>query len=209
MTIASDNFNRADAANRGANWTSVSGFNSRIASNEATPDTAGNPCLNYYNLITPGAAQYSKITLRAPLETLAAGPYGPGPAIRIQTGADTAYVCECNIVAAERFRVFRRLAGFNTQIMIYTGAAPAFGDIVELRVDADFNLTLWVNGVQVAAFTDTDVNKIAGGRVGDFGIVGNDFSHWDDWEGGDLATDPASRPWNVGHNVALQQRAAA
>lgn len=190
MAIATDDFNRADSASRGANWTSVSGFDSRIASNEATPNTAGLPCLNYYNAITPGDAQYAKVTLRSPLETLTGGPYGVGPAIRIATGADNGYSTIVNSVAAERFRVYRRIAGAATLIMQYTGAAPAIGDVVELRVNSGFDLDLRVNGVSVVTFTDTDVNKIQSGRVGDFGVIGNDFSHWDDWEGGDLASGP-------------------
>jgi len=190
VTIATDNFNRADSANRGANWTSVSGFDSRIASNEATPNTAGQPCLNYYNAITPGDAQYAKITLRAPIETLSTDNYGNGPSIRIATGADTGYITICQTGAARRFQVYRRIAGVETNIFGYTGATPAIGDVVELRVNAGFDLDLRVNGVSVATFTDTDVNKIQSGRVGDFGIVGNDFSHWDDWEGGDLVTAP-------------------
>lgn len=200
MAIGTDNFDRADnPTNRGANWTSVSGFSSLIASNEATPNTAGQPCLNYYNTFTPTDAQYAKITLRSPLETLTGGPYGVGPAIRIQTGADSGYNVIVNSVAAERFRAYRRIAGAETLIMQYTGAAPAIGDVVELRANSAFDLVLLVNSVQVASFTDTDVNKIQSGRVGDFGIIGNDFSHWDNWEGGDItvADSAKGRHWTL------------
>lgn len=193
MAIDTDNFNRADSANRGANWTSVSGFTSRIASNESTPNTAGDPCLEYRNTITPGNAQYAKITLRSPIETLSTDNYGNGPAIRIATGADTGYVTLCQTGAARRFQVYRRIGGFLTNIFGYTGATPAIGDVVELRVNSGFDLELHVNGVLVASFTDTDVNKIPSGRVGDFGLVGNDFSHWDDWEGGDMPVAAAAK----------------
>lgn len=200
MAIDTDNFDRADnPTSRGSNWTSVSGFSSGIASNESTPNTSGDPCLAYRNTITPGAAQYAKITLRSPLDDLAGG--GVGPAIRIQTGADTCYHVICNSVASERFQVYRRIAGFDTSIFGTTAIVPAVNDIVELRVNADFDLELYVNSIlRAGPFTDTDANKIASGRVGDWGLLVNQFPHWDNWEGGDM---PVAGNTNKGRHWTL------
>lgn len=178
----SDNFNRANSSNRGANWTSVSGFNSQILSNQAAANASGDAALEYRNTITPGAAQSAQITLGSVIESTAG--FGVGPAIRIQTGADTGYVMAINTVAGERFRVYRRITGTNTFIFGYTGAAPVAGDQVKLQVNSAFDLELYVNGVLRASFTDTDANKIATGRVGDYGLITAVVATWDDWSGG-------------------------
>jgi len=191
--MSTDNFNRADSADRGVNWTSVSGFRTRIDTNESEGNNAGDPALEYYNPDTPGPAQGAKIILRAPIETTAGG--GQGPAIRIQTGADTGYIVRCNTVAAERFQVYRRIAGADgTAIMGYTGAAPTAGDLVDLRVNDQFDLELYINAVQRATFTDTDANKIASGCYGDFGLIINEFIRWDDWEGYEVGEPPVPAP---------------
>lgn len=196
MAFLTDDFNRANAANRGANWTSVSGFSARIDTNEAEANNAGDPALEYYNAITPaGDAQYAEITLRSPIET--GTDAGVGPAVRIQTGADSAYIVKVNTVAGQRFRVFKRVAGADGSALItYTGAAPAVGDRVGVSIDAAHLITLFVNDVSVGTF-DASSSPLTGGRVGDFSLLVIDFPRWDDWEGGDLAATAFNGRWQL------------
>jgi len=192
VAFASDNFNRANASDRGANWTSVSSGNrTALDANESEGNNAGNAALEYYNPVTPGTAQSAQITLRTPIETGSSG--GVGPAVYVQTGADSGYFVRCNTVAAQRFQLIRRIAGAETVLATYTGAAPAVGDVVRLEVTLDGSndpvLDLFVNGTSVGTpfpFTDTNAAALTSGRVGDFGLIINDFARWDDWQGGDL-----------------------
>ena len=197
--MATDNFNRADTATnagRGANWTAVSGFSANINTNQSSGNANGDPALAYYNAITPGTSQYAQIVLETnaganPLETQPDG--GNGPAVYVQTGADSGYLIQCNTQAAQRFQLIRRIAGANTVIATYNAVAPVDGDIVRLEVEivgGDPVLDLLVNGSSVGSpfpFTDTDGAALTSGRVGDYGLVVNELFRWDDWEGGDLA----------------------
>lgn len=200
MTIATDNFNRANSSTRGANWSIATGTAVTINTNQAS--SSGSRSLEYYNAITPGLAQYSKITLSAPLEDGGDTNAGNGPAIRIATAADTAYIVTINSQVANRFTVHRRIAGSNTELFNYRAAGPVVGDIVELRISAGYDLELYVNNVLRGAFTDTNAAKIASGQVGDFNEPFNQFQQWDNWEGGDVNLFVPSRAFTA----ALQHR---
>jgi len=95
-TIASDNFNRANAANLGTNWTAGSGhFDIQIAGDQIQPSTtptgAANPALEYYSGTAFQSDQWSEGQIIA-TGVAGSGPDDNGAVLRYQGTADTYYL---------------------------------------------------------------------------------------------------------------------
>src|SRR6478609_7827815 len=110
--LATDDFNRADAANLGANWTQGGGAGTRftLTSNTAAQNAGTPPSIDFYNAVVWPANQYAKCTI-AVLDTLADS--GPGPAVRISSSALTLYFAQCNTADP---RLYKSVAGTFTQL---------------------------------------------------------------------------------------------
>jgi len=197
------------SVNRGATWVTISTFRTRVEGGEFEGNNAGDPAREYYAASTSvGAAQRSRIRVRLPLEAGAGSPgnaAGCGAGIRVNGSingggaGDNGYFLVVNGVTAERFQVYRCNAGDMgpaTPLFGYTAAAPANGDLAELRIDANWGLFLLVNDVEVATFDDAPNTtlRITGGYVGDYGLIVNEVIRWDDWEGGDVTAGGAPSP---------------
>ena len=91
--LASDNFNRADSATLGPNWTPVLGT-AGILNNQCNPKTfdVNGLSVQRYSAISWPNDQYSELTIVD--NSVASG--GPGPVVRYADSVDTGYICFCN-----------------------------------------------------------------------------------------------------------------
>lgn len=172
MILASDNFDRADAATLGANWTAVAGTVG-IVSNEAagkTFDVNGNSLMRYSAITWPND-QYSQVRLRTLIASGAAG-----PAVRIANATLDCYVAYANSPTPT---FAKWVAGVFTSLGTFT--APSVNDYVTLEAISS-TLTVYVNGTLALRVTDTSL------PTGSAGLhCGNATDQRaDDWIGGGI-----------------------
>lgn len=173
MILASDDFNRADAATLGANWTAVVGT-CGIVSNEGAPKTfdASPDSIQRYSAIAWPNDQYSRLTLR----NIGTAGGAPGPAVRLSAAAKTGYVCYANFNATGT--IAKWVAGAFTALGLGT-LSFTDGDDVLLWATGS-NLMLYRNGILVDSVTDS---AIASGDSG-ANCGTTTARRFDDWEGG-------------------------
>lgn len=173
MILASDDFNRTDAATLGGNWTAAVGTFG-IVSNEAAPKTfeVGGNTISGYSAISWPDNQYSQVTIRV----VGVGTGGPGPAVRAAAGAFTAYVAYCSDGAGI---IAKWVAGVFTQI---AGGSLLFvaGDVARLQAMGT-QIALYQNDILVASATDA---AIASGSAGISSGNTDLTRRLDDWIGG-------------------------
>lgn len=189
--LATDNFNRADSLDLGANWTPpAAGFDPlQIVSNAVRPQTITIFNGEYYSAISWPADQYSECRLIAIPAT-----NGPGPAARMSTTDQTFYVVNANTGGLQLFRV---LAGSVVQIGS-SATVPVVGDI--LRIEAQgTTIRVLLNSVQQISVVDAN---IATGQAGIFVYEATAVtnSQLDEWAGGDFA---GSTPFNEEDPLSL------
>ncbi len=179
--VVTDNFDRANAASLGANWSDPGsnwGILSNQASSQATGDTAE---ATTWSANSFGANQYSKATIKS-------------------LGL-TAVVVRCSGTNAGgtlrlyRFTVSNSTTGTITRIDPSAGTVSllsipgtyAIGDVIYLEASgtAPTTLTAKLNGVQIGQVTNTPDAGLASGAVG-FQVITPLTRAFDDWEGGDL-----------------------
>jgi hypothetical protein len=182
--LATDNFDRANAADLGANWTTQTGYATfGINTNACDSTSAGLNCGNWYSAISWPSDQYSQITLSA---TVAAN--SDAATVRAASAATTFYAGGHNNGDAGNFsrRIWKLVAGAFTSLGTEAVNIVA-SDIIRLDVQGS-NLELKVNGVSSITVTDA---AIASGNAG---ISANhsavDVPLLDDFEGGDFEPSP-------------------
>lgn len=185
--MATDDFNRAGPT-LGGNWTtqpvSPSAAFEILSSDFAAVDNNAEYTAMYYNPLTPGAAQFARVVLST-VDDLN-DDIGIGPAVFMDTGADTSYRVYASADATREIELIERVAATDTVLDTdTTGATPAATDTIELSVNASGNLSGKHNGVERVAVTDTTITS---GRVGFAGKAGNTRSAVTSWEGGDSYT---------------------
>jgi hypothetical protein len=169
-TVATDDFNRADAATLGANWTdnpTLTGMG--IASNRAEAKAGGGFCQAHRSAEAFNADQYSKATIVSADQT----------AITVRGSGDNFYML---YTAGSGDILFKRTPGSFTSIVNF-GGGIANGDVTELQVEGT-TLRAYRNGVQIG--TDQSDSTHSTGKPG---VFGEDpaASKLDDWEGGNMA----------------------
>jgi hypothetical protein len=199
--LALDDFNRADAANLGANWTVVTSESATaIVSNKASahdPQTAD--CSDYYNAVTWPNDQYSQAQV-----TATAGftnEDGPAMMVRASAAAKTYYRVVLCHNGSNNLAIAKKVAGTYTLLGSRT---TAFTDGDTLYFEAQgTNLLAKLNGSALGvAIGDS---SIASGNAG----LSYSFESstggattgctYDNWEGGNFASafDPSTVPWSV------------
>lgn len=181
--LATDDFNRADSADFGTNWTVTTGDAAwRITSNTARVSNVDSDCSEYYNAGTWPNDQYSKFKLTTAPDNTIANDIGIGPGCRFSTSARTYYRSVGGTV--QGCHVAKFVAGAITTI---ASSATDFanGDIIQLEA-VGTTIRLLQNSVQITSNTDS---AIATGRPGVcFSSSTSSVPVVDDWEGGDFAS---------------------
>jgi hypothetical protein len=177
--VRTDNFNRANSANLGANWTALDG-NIEIISNQAGLGTDGFNVV-YWSADAFNANQYSKITITN-------SPFNPNIAIECSVRVSgTAGAGNYNYYAGwatnGQYGIYKQVGATSTDLVAPTSHTWNVGDVIELRVNGT-TLTLHQNGSQIASITDSDLSS---GRPGINMFAGNgEQPRADNWEGGEL-----------------------
>jgi hypothetical protein len=169
-TVATDNFNRADAATLGGNWTdnpTIAGMG--ITSNQAEAKAGGGYCQAHRSAEAFNADQYVKATWIS----------GGEAAVTVRGSGDNFYMLYVS-TGGSTF-IFRRDPGSFTSLVNF-GSALTVGDVAELQVEGS-TLRAYRNGVQIG--TDQSDGTHTTGKPGVFGSDG-EASKLDDWEGGNM-----------------------
>lgn len=179
--LATDNFDRANNADLGANWDVLpSATACQVSSNNCL--FPGDPAGESYNAVTWPNDQYSQVKITV------FGGNGPGAACRMSTSFLTCYVAYGSGAAFNnRFELYKIVSGVFT--LLGSGGTPATNDVVRCEAQGT-TIRCLQNGVQRVSVTDT---SIASGRAGVIGFDGGGTDpQADDWQGGDFATAAAS-----------------
>ena len=186
-TAVSDDFNRTNAEDLGANWSVASGVSFDIDTNRLSMvDGIG---YNYWSANTFANDQYSQATLSAVGDSSR-----PGVTVRAATGAATAYWGMIQTVDESGYDDWACFAairycnagdcstGIGTDYRLGTGICTAFDDVPFRLEVSGTSLTFKVNGTTRVTGTHS---ALTGGRAGlSTNSGGGGFA--EDWSGGDL-----------------------
>jgi len=187
--LASDDFNRADAATLGANWENrqTAAARYKIVSNRAAPTSyAADTCEFYIGVAFP-VNHYSQCAVFGILGTTNTN--GLGPAVRVRTdniGGGAAFLdmyemC-INVAVSNNVSLNRWVARAFTNIAQRTQAFSD-GDVARLEVSGT-TLRMYRNGVQLGA--DVVDSNISVGAPGICLVSAMTAGALEDWEGGTL-----------------------
>jgi len=190
--LATDDFNRGDNADLGANWTP--NFNSfKIVSNVAEPNSVSGNVERYSGLTWPND-QYSQAALTGTLSTT--DDEGCGPGVRCSTAsANTLYLAQADTNGSGHARVYKVVDGSYTNLLNAT-QAWSVNDVYYLEIQGT-TLIQKRNGTQIGS-SATD-SAIAAGAAGVWGVQAR--GTLDNWEGGDFAAGSSSCTPTVGNQV--------
>lgn len=169
-----DDFNRADSADLGANWTPVTD-SFGIVSNSARPNNSNNDACERYSGVTWTANQSSQVKVTTTGTSAGAG---GGVSVRCSTVAETHYRLVIN--ADGEWELIRFVAGAATVLASGT-ATYASGAILKLSAIGT-TITSTYNGSQIDTRTDA---VIATGQPGVAYSSSSNDTVLDDWSGSD------------------------
>lgn len=182
--VATDNFNRANAATLGANWTvGVGATSPGVQTNQAANHTASADCNAFWGANAFGNDQYSQMTLAA----LNSGADFSGVSVRA-SGTDQV-VFQVN-KGTSTFQITWYHAGANTQIgSSFSPAGDPTGSVLLLEVIGT-TFFAYQNGTQVITGSNAGVPSTGSAGVILSGATANQ-SLWDTWEGGNITSATA------------------
>jgi hypothetical protein len=179
-TTLTDDFNRADSTNLGADWTETAG-DASIASNQLAASSFPAEIRHTSNLSS--ADHYSQCAL----VVLPATNDGAGPLARFSAAAsDTFYVSDFqdNVGApTSRCTTYKRITGTYTLIAGPTGVTFSLPDTAKIECNGS-TIKAYFNGAEVHSVTDSGIsgNLRTGLRIG-----ATSTARLDDFEAADLA----------------------
>lgn len=177
-----DDFNRADSADFGPDWTELADGDGEIVNNEAIiPDGSGESCLAW---ATPAATakQFSQHLVTADWANNTAR----GPFIFSDLSSDTAGYMISWRASDNRWRIWRNQTAVHT---VNSGPDIVAGDIIRIESEPDGSSLIvrtYHNGNLVNEYTDS--TPLAGQYVG-FNLRTDQIAA-DDWSGGDVDAEP-------------------
>lgn len=180
-----DDFNRADNASLGANWTIVNtpSFGAdglKIVSNHVEPFSLGIECLEMYTGISFSSDQYSQAKM-----TVTDTDTGVGPCVAVRCDANgSCYRASVSKAAANNIDVVKFVDDVFTDLGSLT-EPWVDGDVLRLEV-RDATLRVFRNGVQLATVDDSSLTT---GPPGIGYSTTATLAQIDDWEGGDLEAE--------------------
>jgi hypothetical protein len=194
MANATDDFNRANNADLGTNWTVFTGVAPwSIVGNAVAPALASN-CAEYWEPTGFTTNQYSQATITA-ISGNPGGDVGVGLLVRCAVGATTTYLCAVQTGTTVLGKV---VATTYTQIATTTATGFAVSDLVRLEVEGT-TLRCKKNGGTVLTQTDSSISTET--RVGICYKPTLTDADLDDWEGGDLVAAGGLSVGSIGEPV--------
>lgn len=194
MATATDDFNRAnDPSGLGSNWSAQCNSSGIVVSaNAAYKNGAGSNDYSFYNAISPGADQYSKIVLSS---GFGGGIYGAVTVRASGTAEATmnSYVFITNGASGSgNSEIQKFVSGANTKL---ANVAATFtgGDVIEIRASGT-TISVYKNGSLLTSTTDSSLSS---GKPG-FGGYGAG-TVFDNWEGGDYSAGGYIAAISVNH----------
>ena len=184
MTVARDNFTRANSGSLGANWTSNSGAFTAgtytISGNAAFSTGNGQQAASFWSANSFANNQYSEIVLSG--SALGTTNHGGGPIVRATAG-DNYYRLYVNLQnIASNIGLIKVVGGVSTALASAT-RTMALGDQIRMEIIGS-TLNGYVNGVLVLTATDTSFSSGSPG-IGGF-VASNPTAFITAWEGGDI-----------------------
>lgn len=189
-TLATDDFNRANETPLAGNWTHTTAGVSRLllVSNKFT-GVAGVGLMAYRNDVTPGASQWAQVVVDSDGGLV-------GPAVYVQTGADSGYTAAGGGVASgSTVYVSKFSAGSVVDLTTRTRPSPPYTIKLEATTTGSVTtLKLFFNGVQNGADITDSSSPHTSGRIGINGYgVSTPGTGGDDFAGGNLGSAAVSR----------------
>lgn len=185
--VATDNFNRADAANLGANWSDsvesiANAANADIVSNQAVNDLDHDND-NFWNANSFANNQYSQITVK----TIDSGT-DAFSGVLVRGNASDYVFAQMNKFSA-RYQMYWYNGGAYTSLGTYD-VVPAVNDVLRLEaIGTTFNF--YLNGI--LRITATNGSAPSSGSPGFIVSGSTDAGNaLDDWSGGDIIVDVVS-----------------
>lgn len=178
VTLASDDFNRADNADVGANWDQITGETQamKIVSNTVQPTNASNDSGERYNAVTVPDDQWGQAAM-TPVAGGETTDEGIGIALRVAAGANTYYTAVVHKAATNNVGVYKKVAGVYTHLATFT-TAWADGDVL-LFTAVGSQLRVYQNGVQIGVrVIDTSITSGAVGIKYSSSITGASLDNW-------------------------------
>jgi len=177
-TLASDNFNRANAGTLGANWIANIG-NWGIVSNQASM-TTDDSLSCYDGGITWPNDQWSQCTTITPSAVINGG---PGPTVRTAASGDTAYGMWAGSSGGISIQLAN--AGSFSTLSSTAGTTVTSGDVIYIEVQGT-NIVAKKNASTISALSVSN-STLTAGKPGLAGGDGGVTLVVDDWSGGDFA----------------------
>jgi len=180
--MPSDNFNRADAATLGANWTQAgwSGATLGITSNQAAVKSGSESsyCFDLYTAVSAPATQYSQVVVKTVANVcvvccrMASGGtqsyYGGG--VNPTDGPDS------------NTRIFKLVSGTYTSLANFGSNSLSVNDVIKLTVIGN-SLSFYRNNVLELTASDSALST---GEVGLGAVHSSAVEIFDDWAGGEI-----------------------
>lgn len=154
-TTISDDFNRADSSNLGANWTEVTN-DLQIVSNQVRAVNNAQFSFARYNTPLSSADHYAQIDLTSSNGTSSFSSYA-GPMVRFAAAASTGYFVYAGYVGLNpRVYIGKRVTGTDTIIAGPYNTSWSFPEPVKLTVNGS-NLEVFKSGVSVLTVSDSAI----------------------------------------------------
>lgn len=196
-TTVSDDFNRADAADPGANWAKLTG-NWSIVSNQLFNSGGGlNPNSARYETDLSSDDQYAELDyVSGASDSIVCA------AVRFDPAAKTYYSGMSRLFGSTR-QILRIVNGAITNLTSDSGGS---GPPKPLRIEVDGStVTLYDNGVLGLTVSDTAITGyLRTGVIGHAAVV----STADNFVAGDLLAPPTAKPWLYARRTRLIGAAA-
>jgi hypothetical protein len=204
-TLASDDFDRANNADIGANWT-PSGGGFKIVSNAAAPTNTASDSFERYTAISWPDDQYAEATISG--IDAASGGEGIGVICRADTtGVTTFYRL---VGSASNFRLSRYNTGASTTLVEGAGTTFAVNDVIRLEIRTIAEgayYTCLKNGIPFTSGLDS--SPLTSGQAGIVYSSTSTSAALASWSGGSLqavklAGVPINITWAAGADPAGQ-----
>ena len=185
VTCATDDFNRSNAGDLGANWTTVTSETTfHVNANQADPLSTVADCGSWYSGTASPAFtdnQFSQCTMKTITGGSANDGTGVGVSVRVASGARTYYRCVVNAAGSGNVEIAKSVAGTYT-FLARTTSAFVSGDVLRLEVNGT-TLTAYKNGVSILTIGDSSVTTGKPGLAYSSVLTAASV---DDWSGGNL-----------------------
>ena len=146
MTSFSDDFNRADSTDLGANWVEVSTTDWAIVSNRLSPGAAGGTIVVRAATAMASSDHYAQVTIAATTSA------SQGVWYRVDSTLNSGYLWRNN---GSSWNLFKVVSGTFTSIGSFAAAAVS-GDVAKVQAVGS-TIKGYVNGVERVSVTDTAV----------------------------------------------------